>query len=70
MYTISIDLFRIDCFVFVYLQYDMNMLEMKIELAIYIKIYLNFYLQFLEMKLVNCFVFVKEELFEDAFEKI
>ncbi len=48
----------------------MNMLEMKIELAIYIKIFLNFYLYFLEMKLVNCFVFVKEELFEDAFEKI
>jgi len=44
LYTISIDLFRIDCFVFLYLQYDMNMLEMKIELAIYIKIYLNFYL--------------------------
>ena len=38
LYTISIDLFRIDCCVILYL-YDMNMLEMKIELAIYIKIY-------------------------------
>jgi len=45
------------------------MLEMKIELAIYIKIYLNFNLKFLEMKLVNFFLFVKEKLFEDAFEK-
>ena len=43
LYTISIDLFRIDCCVILYLQYDMNMLEMKIELAIYIKIDLNVY---------------------------
>ena len=39
LYTISIDLFRTDCCVIIYLQYDMNMLEMKIELAIYNKIY-------------------------------
>ena len=54
LYTIPIDLFRIDCCVTLYLQYDMNVLELKIEFVIYIKIYYNFYIKFLEMKLVNC----------------
>ena len=39
VYKIAIDIFRIDCFVFLDLQYDINMIKMRIELAIYIKIY-------------------------------
>ena len=39
LYTIPTDLFRIDCCVILYLQYDMNMYKIRIELAIYIEIY-------------------------------
>ena len=70
MYTISIDLFRIYGCVILYLQYDMNMLKIRIELAIYIEMYSIFDFKFLEMKLLNCNFLVKANLVEDVFEKI
>ena len=38
LYTISVDLFRIDCCVILFLQNDMNMLKIRKELEIYIEI--------------------------------
>jgi hypothetical protein len=39
LYTILFDLFMIDSCVILYLQYEVNMLRIKIELEIYIEIY-------------------------------
>ena len=39
LYTISIDLFIIDSCAILYLQYDVNMIKIRIELEIYIEIY-------------------------------
>ena len=46
LYTILFDLFMIDSCVILYLQYEVNMLRIKIELEIYIEIYQNLILNF------------------------